>query len=95
MDSFIFIDGIALYLFFAVFIGLALGVIFYGNAYVKEARERDKAEAKYKKLRSNYNKLVGMYQRDTFKVPEVDGCSNGVVCLGKESKDEKHTIGFK
>ncbi len=77
MDSFILIDGIALYIFFAIFGLLIIGIIFLSFAFIYEARERDKFETEYKKMRSNYNRLVGMYHRDTFKVPIIDGESNG------------------
>lgn len=71
MNTSLVISGYALYIFMFFFAVLALGFIFYGCAYVKEARERDKTERKYRKLRSNYNKLFGMYNRAVLKVPDI------------------------
>lgn len=68
----LYIDGIALYIAMLIFIFLIFALILLAASYIKEAREKDIAEAKYKKMRSNYNKLIGMYHRDTFKVPDID-----------------------
>lgn len=75
MNTSLVISGYALYLFMGFVMLLILAFIFYGCAYVTKARKCDRAEKKYKDLRSNYNILLGMYQRDTFKVPDVDTLS--------------------
>lgn len=76
MNTSLVISGYALYIFMFFFVVLALGFIFYGCAYVKEARERNKAERKYRKLRSNYNELVGMYHRAVFNVSDINLSAN-------------------
>ncbi len=68
----LYIDGIALYIAMLIFICLVLAVILFACSYIKEAREKDMVITKYKKIRSNYNKLIGMYHRDTFKVPDIE-----------------------
>lgn len=71
MNTSLVISGYALYLFMGFFAILAIGFIFYGCAYIKEAREREKAEAKYRKLCHGYNRLIGEYQRITLRVPDI------------------------
>ena len=48
MNTSLVISGYALYLFMGFVMLLILAFIFYGCAYIKEAREREKAEAKYR-----------------------------------------------
>lgn len=69
MHTSIVISGYALYVFMIFMALLIFGFLLYGCAYVAKARKCDRFEKKYKDLRSDYNLLVGMYQRDTFKVP--------------------------
>ena len=71
MNTSLVISGYALYVFMGIFVILALGFIFYGCAYVKESREHNRTKRKYVKLRCGYNELVGMYQRDSFAVPDL------------------------
>ena len=72
MNTSLVLSGYALYCFMGLFAMLVIGFIFYSCAYIKEVHKRDKAEAKLKKLRSGYNKLIGEYHRATFKVPTVE-----------------------
>ncbi len=71
MNTSLVLSGYALYLFMGLFAMLVIGFIFYSCAYIKEAREREKAEAKYRKLCHGYNKLLGMYQKDTSKIHDI------------------------
>ena len=61
------------YVFMFFFAVLAIGFIFYGCAYVKEARERGKLERRYKKLSKGYDRLLDEYQKLSFKVPNIEG----------------------
>ena len=78
MNSYILIDGVMLYIVMGIFVCLVLAIILFGCSYVNEARERDKMETKYKKLRHGYNKLIGMYQRETCTLPVIDEYTSGV-----------------
>ncbi|MBQ4118966.1 MAG: hypothetical protein IJD45_01080 [Clostridia bacterium] len=71
MNTSLVLSGYALYCFMGLFAVLVIGFIFYSCAYVKEAREREKAEAKYRKLCRGYNRLIGEYQRITLRVPDI------------------------
>lgn len=71
MNTSLIISGYALYVFMFFFAVLAIGFIFYGCAYVKEARERGKLEARYKKLSKGYDRLLGMYQREVCRLPVI------------------------
>lgn len=57
-----------LFLFFMFFIGFCI----MGSAWLNSERKHDATKASLKKERSNYNHLLVMYQRDTFRLPEVD-----------------------
>ncbi len=72
METYLVLSGYVLYIFMCVFFMLAIGCIFYGCAYMKEAREHDKTKYEFKRLRRGYNKLIGEYHRATFKVPTVE-----------------------
>ncbi len=54
--------------FYLVFIGFCMFACFW----LKSEREHDATKKALKKERSNYNRLLVMYQRDTFRLPEVD-----------------------
>ena len=71
MNTSLVLSGYALYLFMGLFAMLVIGFIFYSCAYIKEAREREKTEAKYRKLCHGYNRLIGMYQRETSKTHDL------------------------
>lgn len=76
MNTSLVISGYALYLFFCFVAILIIGFIFFGCAYVKEARDKEKADKRYRKLCQSYNRLLGMYQKDTFTVPDVEETGN-------------------
>lgn len=71
MNTSLVISGYALYVFMFFFAVLAIGFIFYGCAYVKEARERGKLERRYKKLSKGYDRLLGMYQQEVCRLPVI------------------------
>ena len=71
MNSSLVISGYALYVFFGLFAILVLGFVFYGCAYVKEAREREKFERKYNNVCDKLIILKEKYRQATFKVPEI------------------------
>lgn len=72
MNASLVISGYALYVFFGLFAILVLGFVFYGCAYVKEARAREKLERKCNKLRKGCEKVMEEYRKMTFKVPSID-----------------------
>lgn len=70
--SYILIDGPVAWI---VLIYLTLQLIAFciiGNAWLKSQRKCDAKDKQLKKYRSDYNRLLGQYQRDTFKLPEAD-----------------------
>lgn len=76
MNSSLVISGYALYIFMGVFFMLAVGCIFYGCAYIKEARKREKIQRKYSRLYDDLEMLKEKYRKATFKVPEIDMVKN-------------------
>lgn len=75
MDNFIFIDGIAFWIVLIFLILWFLLFVLIGNGYINSQRELDLKNKQLKKLRSDYNILIGEYHRATFKVPEVNEVS--------------------
>ena len=72
IDNLILIDGYICWLVLIYLVLQFIGFIVMGNAYLKAYRDMDYKDKQYRKLCSEYNILVGMYQRDTYKMPEVD-----------------------
>lgn len=71
MNSFILINGIAFWVLLIFLILQFFIVILLGNAYIKQSRELDIKDRKLKKLRAEYNFLIGEYHRATFKLPVI------------------------
>lgn len=72
MNNFIFIDGIAFWIVLIFLILWFLIFVLIGNGYINSQREIDLKDKQLKKLRSDYNILIGEYHRATFKVPSVE-----------------------
>ena len=68
--EYILLDKFTVWLALICFFALLIGFCIIGNAWIKAQRECDVQRELYKKERSMYNRLVYMYQRDTFKMPE-------------------------
>ena len=77
MNNFIFIDGIAFWIVLILLILMFLIFILVGNGYIKSQREIDLKDKQLKKLRREYNLLIGEYHKATFRVPEVDKSVGG------------------
>lgn len=73
MNNFIFIDGIAFWVvvIFLMVWALVFAVISVG--YVRSKNQIKYKDKQLKKLRREYNLLVGEYHKATFKVPSVSG----------------------
>lgn len=71
-ESVLIIEGFTLWVFLILLLAAFLGFVIMGAAYIAALRANDELNGKFKKLRANYNILIGMYQRDTFKLPEVE-----------------------
>ena len=71
-ESFLIIEGFTLWIFIALLLMAFVVFIIMGAAYIYSQRQNDELKEKLKELRSNYNVLIGMYHRDTSKLPEVD-----------------------
>ena len=72
MNNFIFIDGIAFWIVLIFLILWFLIFVLIGSGYINSQREIDLKEKQLKKLRSDYNILIGEYHRATFKVPSLE-----------------------
>ncbi len=72
MDNFIFIDGIAFWIVLLFLIFMFVIFLVVGNGYINCRREIDLKDKQLKKLRSDYNILIGEYHRATFKMPEIE-----------------------
>ena len=72
MNASLVINGWALYVFFGFMLVLIVGFIFYGMAYVYEARKNDKFSRELKRERKAYSKLKEKYYKETFKVPDME-----------------------
>ncbi len=72
MNNFIFIDGIAFWIVLIFLILCFLIFVLIGNGYINSQREIDLKNKQLKKLRADYNILIGEYHRATFKVPTVE-----------------------
>ena len=70
--EYILLDKFTVWLALICFFALLVGFCLIGSAWIKAQRECDIQKELYKKERSAYNHLLGMYHRDTFKLPEVD-----------------------
>lgn len=70
--DYIVLEQSTLCLMFVLFMLLFLGFCLMGFAWTKSERKCEKFESLYKKERSRYNRLLGIYHRDTFKLPEVN-----------------------
>lgn len=77
MNNFIFIDGIAFWIVLILLILMFLIFILVGNRYIKSQREIDLKDKQLKRLRREYNLLIGEYHKATFKVPEVEDTAGG------------------
>lgn len=87
MNNFIFIDGIAFWIVFIFLILWFLAFIYIGNGYINSQREIDLKDKQLKKLRREYNRLIGEYHKATFKVPEVEkGSKNGTEKQNTEAR---------
>lgn len=71
MENYIFITGPAFWVILGFLVLLFLGFIYIGNSYIKSRQEIYKKDRQLKKLRSEYNLLIGEYHRATFKVPDI------------------------
>lgn len=67
MNNFIFIDGIAFWIVLIFLILYFLLFILIGSGYINNQRELDLKNKQLKKLRSEYNILIGEYQRVTLE----------------------------
>ncbi len=76
MNNFILIDGIAFWILLLFFIFMFMVFLLVGNGYIKSRQEIYLKDRQLKKLRSDYNILIGEYHRATFKVPELNTVNN-------------------
>ncbi len=72
MKNYIFIDGIAFWVVVIFLMVVFLLFIALGSGYIKSKREIDHKNNQLKKLRREYNVLIGEYQKATFKVPSFN-----------------------
>lgn len=71
MNSSIYIDGIALYIFLALVVLITIGAIVLGNSNVKLLNETAELKAKNKELRRQLSYTQDKLYKATFKTPEV------------------------
>ena len=72
MNSFIIIEGLGLWIFLMMFLLLFFAFIFFGIAYIKEARKNDRLTSRNQYLRRRLKFTEQEYYKATFKLPEVD-----------------------
>lgn len=72
MNSFIIIEGLALWLFFIMFFFVFIAFIMYGIAYINAVGRNERLKQRNRYLRRKLAIVEQEYYRATFKVPEVE-----------------------
>lgn len=76
MNSSIYIDGAALWVLLIMAAILFIGFIYFGNAYIAEARSNDRLKRENRMLREEVAETVDKLRRETSK--------NSVMAVGKD-----------
>lgn len=71
MNSSIYIDGIALYIFLALVVLITIGVIILGMTNVKQLNEISEIKAKNKELDRQLSYTRDKLYKATYRAPEV------------------------
>ena len=72
MGSSVYVDGFALWVLLILAGALITGVIFFGCAYIAEARENDRLKHENRQLCIMLKRVADKRYKLNFTVPEVD-----------------------